>query len=155
MTDTAAAIKAGLTDRQALGCTLYGEARGETVRGQVAVACVIRNRVKRPGRFGDTYRAVCLRKSQFSCWWAWGGKVNYARTLDAAAALQRHDTLLGPLMARCLRIADAVMAEHQEDITAGADHYCTRELYIHQPPRWTAGIFPVAHIDAHVFFKVP
>ena len=32
-------------DRDILGRTLWGEARGEGFAGQVAVACVIRNRV--------------------------------------------------------------------------------------------------------------
>jgi len=45
--------------------TIFLEARGESFRGQVAVATVIYNRHKRSGR---TLEEVCLRRKQFSCW---------------------------------------------------------------------------------------
>ena len=45
--------------------TLWHECRGESFRGQVAVATVILNRSRRSGR---SLSAVCLRRKQFSCW---------------------------------------------------------------------------------------
>jgi N-acetylmuramoyl-L-alanine amidase len=49
--------------------TVIGEARGENITGQVAVAFVIRNRVLfLPSWWGNTPKEVCLKPSQFSCW---------------------------------------------------------------------------------------
>ena len=47
--------------------TLYGEARGENDKSKYAIAWIIQNRfVKKRG--GNSYQAIVLRKSQFSCW---------------------------------------------------------------------------------------
>jgi spore germination cell wall hydrolase CwlJ-like protein len=47
--------------------TIYGEARGESPQGRIAVAHVIRNRIHARHR-GRTVAAVCLANKQFSCW---------------------------------------------------------------------------------------
>ena len=46
--------------------TLYGEARGEGLKGIEAVACVIVNRLKKPCWWGHTIQEVCLKPAQFS-----------------------------------------------------------------------------------------
>ena len=56
---------AELTETECLATALYHEARGESERGQKAVAFVIYNRVK-SGRFPDNFCKVILQKSQFS-----------------------------------------------------------------------------------------
>jgi len=48
--------------------TVWGEARGESVKGQIAVAWVIKNRADNPRWWGKTIEEVCLKKYQFSCW---------------------------------------------------------------------------------------
>ena len=60
-------------DTDILARTIYGEARGESISGQEAIASVILNRVafaKRRGRYwwGNTIAGVCLAPWQFSCW---------------------------------------------------------------------------------------
>ncbi|WP_157182295.1 cell wall hydrolase [Methylobacterium sp. WSM2598] len=50
-----------------LARTLYGEARGEPLKGIQAVANVIINRVN-SGRYPNTISKVCLQRRQFSCW---------------------------------------------------------------------------------------
>lgn len=58
-------------DRDILARTLWGEARGEGLAGQIAVAWTIRNRVNDlktgPWR-GEGYSGVCQKPYQFSCW---------------------------------------------------------------------------------------
>lgn len=56
-----------LTDKQLLALTLYGEARGESRDGQIAVGSVILERVDHRGWDGDTIKEVCLMPWQFSC----------------------------------------------------------------------------------------
>lgn len=48
--------------------TIYGEARGAGVIDKIAVGAVIRERVLRPGWWGDSWETVCLAPYQFSCW---------------------------------------------------------------------------------------
>src|SRR4051812_25123549 len=54
-----------LNELDILALTIYGEARGETIEGQIAVGNVIRNRVV---ALKKTYRDICLADKQFSCW---------------------------------------------------------------------------------------
>ena len=44
--DEVLALVHPLPDDAVLGLTLYGEARGEPIEGQIAVACCIKNRVQ-------------------------------------------------------------------------------------------------------------
>jgi hypothetical protein len=58
-------------DRDILARTIFGEARGEGVAGQIAVAWTIRNRVndgKDKSWWGEGYAGVCQKPYQFSCW---------------------------------------------------------------------------------------
>ena len=56
-----------LLDHLYFALTLYGEARGENDTSKRAIAWVIQNRfTKKMG--GNSYQAIVLRKSQFSCW---------------------------------------------------------------------------------------
>ena len=56
-----------------LARTIYGEARGEPIRGKEAVAAVVLNRVGRAMErggwwWGSSVAEVCRRPWQFSCW---------------------------------------------------------------------------------------
>lgn len=57
-------------DRDILARTLWGEARGESLAGQIAVAWTIRNRVNDGNAkswWGEGYVGVCQKPYQFSC----------------------------------------------------------------------------------------
>lgn len=152
---TTDAIKQALTDRQAVALTLFGEVRNEPLIGQVAVGCVIRNRLTRPTRFGASWREVCLRRAQFSCWFEYGGASNFAAVLAAAERVVNGlepapDSALG----RCFWVADGVMVHRTPDVTGGANHYLTTALLHTKPPGWTLPpARRVAEIGAHTFFQ--
>ncbi len=62
-------------DIDVLARTIWGEARGEGIAGQIAVGWCIRNRVEmdlhndgRPDWWGEGYEGVCRAPWQFSCW---------------------------------------------------------------------------------------
>ena len=58
-------------ERDILAHTLWGEARGESLAGQITVAWTIRNRVfdgKSSSWWGEGYAGVCKAPYQFSCW---------------------------------------------------------------------------------------
>lgn len=56
-----------LDDKQLTALTIYGEARGETKAGKIAVCSVILERVDHRNWDGKTIQEVCLWPYQFSC----------------------------------------------------------------------------------------
>lgn len=51
-----------------LARTIIGEARGQSLLDMLGVACVVRERVRRPGWWGRDWESVCKAPLQFSCW---------------------------------------------------------------------------------------
>jgi N-acetylmuramoyl-L-alanine amidase len=122
-----------------LARTLYGEARGESVRGKEAVACVIMNRVRKPRWWGKSVEEVCRRPWQFSCW---------NRTDPNCAKIQQVDD--GDRVFRiCVRIAQRAIAGVIDDPTKGATHYHTRNVL----PDWAKALSPSAEIGNHLFYN--
>ncbi len=154
---TADKIKAALTDRMAVALTVFGEARREPLLGQHAVAWVIRNRLAKPSRFGQSWKGVCLRRAQFSCWYPWGGESNYAAVMAAAERLVNGLTPApGSALARALQVADDVMTGIAPDPTHEATHYYA-PLAMAKPgsaPEWAKGQEPTAVIHHHRFYRV-
>lgn len=157
MTDSE--VKAALNDFQVLSLSIFGEARGEYIEGKVAVGCVIRNRVRTPGRWGDTYRAVCLARAQFSCWFAAGGQANYDRVIGLARHLVADHAIRttlapDPVLDECRYVADGIMGGRLLDRVKGANHYLTTDLLRTAPPAWTEGRTPVCTVLGHSFFRL-
>ena len=127
-------------DVDVLARTLWGEARGERSQGRQAVACVILNRVARPGWPNDVAQ-VCLQPWQFSCW------NDDDPNRDKLQAVDADD----PQFADALRVAKLAIAGDLFDITEGADHYHATSI---DPPSWVKGAKPSATIGDHVFYKL-
>ena len=107
-------------DVDVLARTIYGEARGETVRGKEAVACVIMNRVRRGQErggywWGASVEKVCLKPWQFSCWNE--NDPNREKIQQVEPGRRVFDT--------CLRIARRAVSGCVEDPTRGAPQYHT------------------------------
>lgn len=132
-----------LHDRIVLALTVWGESRGEPVEGQIAVACVVRNRL----RSGELWRDVCLAPEQFSCFN--DGDPNAGPIQRAAAMLQTATPT--PDLAQALWIADGTMAHAVKDNTFGATHYLTSALLASAPPSWAVGQ-PVLVVIGHQSF---
>ncbi|MCR6633141.1 MAG: cell wall hydrolase [Magnetospirillum sp.] len=122
-----------------LARTLWGEARGESVRGIEAVAAVVLNRAARGGWWGGSVEAVCQKPRQFSCW-----------NVDDPnrAKLERVDET-DRVFRICLRVARRALAGAVADPTAGATHYHTRACL----PAWARGRVPSAEIGNHLFYN--
>ena len=139
-----------LPDRMVLALTVYGEARGEPVEGQIAVACVVRNRLH-AAPAGTTWRALCLAPEQFSCFNA--DDPNAATIQRAAVALMT--TQPPPALAQALWIADGVMSGVVLDPTHGATHYLvTSLLQSEHAPSWAVNQPILVTIGAQSFLKV-
>jgi spore germination cell wall hydrolase CwlJ-like protein len=132
-------------DRDILARTIWGEARGESMAGKIAVAWTIRNRVfdgKDKSWWGEGYAGVCQAKYQFSCWNK--GDPNYP-FLSGARQIPFRE------LAQCRVVADQVVDGNVPDPTSGATHYYAIAMKV--PPAWASKAKQTLHLGGHVFFK--
>ncbi|MBL6934012.1 MAG: cell wall hydrolase [Alphaproteobacteria bacterium] len=131
-----------------LARTIYGEARGEGLRGMEAVACVVMNRVRHAQNrraigarhwWGDHVAAVCRKPFQFSCW-----NTNDPNR-DKLFSVSAEDALF----AICRRVARRAVASVLDDVTRGATHYHAKGVF----PLWARGRAPSADIGNHLFYN--
>ena len=132
-------------DCDILARTLWGEARGESLAGQAAVACTIRNRVndgKDKSWWGEGYAGVCQKPYQFSCW----NKTdpNYQFLIGLKQIPSRE-------LAQCRVVADQVIDGKVPDPTDGATHYYA--ISMKAPPAWSVKAKQTLKLGGHVFFK--
>jgi N-acetylmuramoyl-L-alanine amidase len=122
--------------------TVWGEARGESVKGQIAVAWVIKNRADNPRWWGKTIEEVCLKKYQFSCW------------LESDPNKAKMDKLTEEDLKDQIEICQSVLDEKVSDPTDGANHYHTTGIL----PSWIRNDDdsfkqPIATIGNHLFYR--
>lgn len=143
-----ALIKAGMSHEQTVAMTIWAEARAEAIEGQVAVGCVIRNRLLLPKRFSDTWKGVCYAPWQFSCWVPQGGESNYQMLMARCEAGLKGEK---PWPAQALWVAEGVIRGALFDRVDGATHYYAS--WLKPPPKWARGVEPVVIIGSHRFYK--
>ncbi|WP_299729708.1 cell wall hydrolase [uncultured Tateyamaria sp.] len=117
---------------------LYFEARGETLKGQFAVAEVIMNRVK-SSRFPDNICAVINQGTgrKYQC--------QFTYTCDG-----NPDTIREKGAYRNVgKVARAVMDGRAPALTSGATHYHTTAVR----PKWSRVYSKTAAIGVHVFYR--
>jgi spore germination cell wall hydrolase CwlJ-like protein len=132
-------------DRDILARTLWGEARGESLAGQIAVAWTIRNRVndgKTKSWWGEGYAGVCQAKYQFSCWNSNDPNFVYLSGAKPIPAGQ---------FAQAQKAADLVMSSAEPDPTGGATHYYA--IAMKTAPAWAAKAKQTLKLGGHAFFK--
>ena len=129
-------VASGDAQWQCLATALYHEARGETIKGQIAVAEVILNRVDSPAY----PRSVCGVVQQ-------GGKggCQFSYTCDG-----RSDRIADRgAWARAGKIARAMLDGAPRSLTAGATHFHT----VNVRPGWARRFDRTASIGAHLFYR--
>lgn len=127
-------------DLDTMARTLYGEARGESMLGKIAVAWVIKNRADHPGWWGTGITGVCKAPYQFSCWLE--GDPNRMKLLNVRVT--------DDAFRECLMVTAAVLSDNFPDPTGSATHYHTDGI----SPKWAAGKTPNVKIGAHLFFTL-
>ena len=148
-----------MTDLETLAKTVYGEARGESDMGRLAVAFVCCNRAAiadiymhtrghRHPLYGDgTVASACTMPFQFSCWNK--GDPNYAKLLELDLASEG--------AAPCLESARIAIAKSAPDPSNGATHYHTKDKPSWAkkwPPTWAEGHVPTTKLGGHVFYRL-
>ena len=119
--------------------TLWQEARGEPLSGQIAVAHVLKNRLK-SGKWGDSIASVCLWRGQFSGWYV-------PRDPNFAGACNLADD--DPKLLALAEIIKAALAS-TTDPTNGATHYYAPSI---EPPPWISGATPCGQFGSQLFYK--
>lgn len=129
------------SDRIALACNIYHEARSESTRGQMAVGLVTRNRVE-SRKFPKSYVKVVWqikrststhrRVAQFS--WALDGKPDKVRDADA--------------WVKAWNIAGGIIGGEIKDFTGGALWYHTKAVN----PSWNRNMQVSMIIDDHILY---
>jgi spore germination cell wall hydrolase CwlJ-like protein len=154
-------------DIDVLARTIFGEARGEPLDGQIAVAFAVlhraaialayRQRFKRQHpHFGDgSVASACQQPKQFSCW----------NTGDPNQLACSRVTMASPAFQRATYVAHAVLQGQVEDRLPRATHYCTPAASLHTD--WVTGVpahdgrqaIPPAEklgaICGHIFYAGP
>jgi len=138
-----------LSSIEILGLTIIGESRGESIAGQVAVGCVIRNRT----RSGKTYEEVCLAPKQFSCWNE--DDPNRALLEELAGILINGQFIADPYLKQCMFVAQGIVENELLDNTNGAMNYLTSKLFFDgKVPSWAKQAKNLKTIGNQVFFNV-
>jgi N-acetylmuramoyl-L-alanine amidase len=113
---------------------IYHESRGQPDLGMIAVAQVVRNRVKDP-RYPNTVCDVIYQDNQFS--WVNDGISNYPKLNNT---IERESFIKSAWV--------HIIASDHEDITNGATHYHN----INIKPSWSWPMTITAIIKDHIFY---
>ena len=133
-----------MDDEFATVLTVYGEARGEEIDGQVAVASVIRNRVNNRKK---SYIEICFEPNQFSCW---NEHDPNRKILDI---IRQEKIPPDNVFIQIQYLVAGVMTGKIIDNTKGSEHYLERALfYSTKRPSWARITKDQIQIRNHVFF---
>jgi len=128
----------GGTQLECLAEALYFEARGESVKGQFAVAEVILNRVD-SARFPNTACDVINQGTgaKYQC--------QFTYTCDGRKeVIHEHRAY-----ERVSKVAQAALDGHAPEITQGATHYHTTAV----SPNWSRVYTKTTAIGTHIFYR--
>lgn len=141
-----------LSQEEILGLTIVGEGRGEPIESQVAIGCVIRNRMHNsPSRYANL-SDVILEPKQFSCWN--DNDVNKAYLFELAQQLINGQKIDDPYIRQCFLVAKGIVNWDIIDNTRGAMYYLTHDLFINNPPSWAKRPKNSVYLGEQVYFKV-
>lgn len=136
--DTSLQLESKASELDCLTQAVYFEARGETPKGQAAVAEVILNRVKHPA-FPKTVCGVVYQGATA------GRGCQFSFACDGAAERVREDRAWG----RAKRIAAEVLAGAVLADVGGATHFHTTGV----APSWGDHMRLVTRVGMHVFYR--
>ncbi len=138
-----------LTDKQLLALNIYGEARGESTEGKIAVGSVVLERVDHRDWDGKTVHEVCLKPYQFSCFNSndpnRGKLLHIAEQWDIAIAIN-------PVLNDCYCVASGLIDGIIPRTPAIADAHATQYLRTDHTAPWVDKMKKVAEVGRHSFY---
>jgi len=127
-------------DKAFLALCIWREARGESLAGQIGVAYVIMNRVKKPSWWGKDLMSVIFKKWQFS-----------SLTDPNDRQLVVWPLAIDGSWKRCLEVACNVIDKNFPNMVRGADHYYDISI---PPPKWADPLKLVTQIGRLRFYDL-
>jgi spore germination cell wall hydrolase CwlJ-like protein len=140
-----------LTPAQVLALTIYGEARGESTEGKIAVGSVILERVDHRDWDGKTIPEVCFKRLQFSCYNE--KDANYGILKDIAEHWQdkmANNKTLNGCFGIALGLINGDIPRTPEIAATHCCQYATAKGA--EAVTWDDGMKVIAHIGNHIFF---
>ena len=138
-----------LSGSQILAITIYGEARGESVEGQIAVGSVILERVDHRDWDGKTIPEVCLKKYQFSCFNE--NDPNYGKLLHIAEQWDE-EIATNAALNSCWGIALGLVSGNIDRTPEIAESHATQYLTVDCNADWENKMKKVVTIGRHDFY---
>lgn len=135
-----------------LATMIYGEARGESLQGQVAVAFTALNRAGKAAN--KTVCNVVLAPKQYSIFN--DNPALYAAATNPHIEPKQKNEIDQESWLRAVEVAAVVMRKKVEDPTFGATHYLAPKLMAikqYKYPKWSRQYTVVAIIGDHKFYK--
>ena len=129
-----------MDDLSLLTALVMGEAEAESLLGKIAVACVVRNRLK-DRRWPDTWQGVMLQKYQFSCFLP-----DYLRP---EITMEHWDRIA---WRECRFAAFGILVDYVNDMTDGCNHYYAS--WLKKAPSWTEGQHHIMGVGQHLFYRL-
>ena len=142
-------IFSGLTEAQIMALTIYGEARGESYDGKVAVGSVILERVDHREWDGDTIHEVCLMPYQFSCYLP--GDPNF-HALKLIAENWPSKFMRSQVLQECYQVADGLIHGDIPRTPEIAAAHCCQYKTVSCKASWAKNMRLVATINHHQFY---
>ncbi|MFA7099344.1 MAG: cell wall hydrolase [Eubacteriales bacterium] len=135
-----------LTDEKILAICIWGEARGEPFEAKLAVASVIKERVRRGGWYGKGYHGVILKDKQFSCFNPFDP--NFIKMIDLVYNFdEENNKEKNKVVWECYKIAKGIITGNiKPNIVA------TNYLSIYCDVCWENKLKKVATIGRHDFY---
>lgn len=134
-----------------LATMVYGEARSESEKGQIAVAFTAINRAKKNNR---NICDVVLQPFQYSIFNDNEELQNIASTLNTNPSLNNIIDIKS--WDQAVQVAEIVYNNNVKDITNGATHYYAEKVMIEKKlpyPKWIHEFEHLVTIENHKFFK--
>lgn len=130
------------------------ESEGEPFLGKLAVACVVRNRLRDPRKWwpGKTWAGIIFQPRQFSCFNGLDLEAPLAgKILSSFVFIDRRALW----WKECHYAAWGIVYDYFGDVTDGANHYCRYDCW----PKWRteakeASNIPKISVGAHVFYRL-
>lgn len=139
------------SDDEILALTIIGEARGEPIEGQVAVGCIIRNRLHSNEAYKN-YSDVCLETNQFSCWNA--NDPNRPFLEELGQKMLFNQEINDAYIKQCIYVAHGIVSWSIMDNTGGSKYYMTMRLFNLDRPKWAKNAKNQTIKGKQVFFDI-
>lgn len=138
-----------LNDKQLMSLTIYGEARGESKEGKIAVGSVILERVDHRNWDGKTIQEVCLMPYQFSCYLPDDPNFQALKLIAENWAEKYQNSLV---LQQCYRIASDLIDGLIPRTPAIATNHVTQYKTINCPASWADKMKLITTIGNHEFY---